>query len=65
MNRTDCDWKVIEKTTTYRILQCELCGRETAIGPGERVRPQQFNCPFDVARQEEEPQHVNFLGEGG
>ncbi len=47
MNKTDCPWRVIEKTTTYSILVCEMCKRETAVGAGERVRPEQFDCPFD------------------
>ncbi len=51
MDRTNCDWQVIEKGRTYSILECKICGRETAIGPGERVRSEQFNCPFDVAER--------------
>ena len=48
MDRANCDWQVIEKGRTYSILECRICSRETAIGPGERVRSEQFNCPFDV-----------------
>ena len=53
MSKADCDWQVIEKGRTYSILECKICGRETAIGPGERVRPEQFNCPLDVAERVE------------
>lgn len=53
MSKADCDWRVIEKGRTYSILQCEVCKRETAIGPGERIRVEQFNCPFDVAERVE------------
>jgi hypothetical protein len=49
MDRTQCDWQVIEKGRTYSILECRICSRETAIGPGEKVRAEQFNCPFDEA----------------
>jgi rRNA maturation protein Nop10 len=49
---SDCDWKSIEKGKAeggnYSILRCQLCGRETAIGMGERIHPAQFSCPFDV-----------------
>ena len=53
MSKADCDWRVIEKGRTYSILQCEVCKRETAIGPGERIRVEQFNCPLDVAERVE------------
>lgn len=49
----NCNWQVTEKGATYRILQCELCGRETAVIPGEFVRAEQFACPFDIEEKEQ------------
>jgi len=52
--RTECPWVVVEKTATYSILVCDMCKRETAVGPGERVRPEQFECPFDREERHED-----------
>lgn len=62
MSKADCDWRVIEKGRTYSILQCEVCKRETAIGPGERIRVEQFNCPFDVEESSERKSR-GFVGD--
>ena len=46
---SDCGWEPIEKGkakgSSYSILQCSVCGRETAVVQGERVHPAQFFPP--------------------
>ena len=49
---SDCGWEPIEKGkakgSSYSILQCSVCGRDTAVVQGDRVHPAQFSCPFEI-----------------